>query len=202
MTQTALFSEQVTDPADPYRRLEQTYPMLSHDQVERVSAFGRIERLPRHASLFRRDDRAVDFFLVHEGSIEVYDGPGTATGVLTELHPGQFTGELDLFNNRKILVSARMAEDGLVARLTRAQFRRMLVAEPDIAETVTRALILRRVGMIAHARGGVTLIVGRDEAGTRLRIQRFLRRNAYPVRLVDAAGRAGGRRPRCWRTQA
>ena len=112
MTQTSLFHEQATDPADPYRRLEQTYPMLSADQVERVSAFGSIERLPRHASLFRRDDRAVDFFLVHEGSIEVYDGPGTATGVLTELHPGQFTGELDLFNNRKILVSARMAEDG------------------------------------------------------------------------------------------
>ena len=35
MTQTALFSEQVTDPADPYRRLEQTYPTLNADQVGR-----------------------------------------------------------------------------------------------------------------------------------------------------------------------
>jgi hypothetical protein len=87
MTQTALFSEQVTDPADPYRRLEQTYPMLSHEQVECVSAFGSIERLPRHTSLYRRDDRAVDFFLVHEGSIEVYDGPGAAPSVLIVLHP-------------------------------------------------------------------------------------------------------------------
>ena len=56
----------------------------------------------------------------------------------------QFTGELDLFHDRAILVGGRMAVDGRVARLGRAQFRRLLAAEPDIADIVMRALILRR----------------------------------------------------------
>ena len=188
MIQSALAPEQSLDPADPYRRYEQTFPTLSKDQAARVSAFGRIEQLPALASLFQRDDRAADFFLIQEGAIEIYDGPVTAPSVITLLQAGQFTGELDLFNDRRILVSARMAVDGVVARLTRPQFRRMLVAEPDIAELVMRAIILRRMGLIAHATGSVVLIRARDEAeADTLRIQRFLRRNGYPVRLVDAA---------------
>jgi thioredoxin reductase (NADPH) len=34
----------------------------------------------------------------------------------------QFTGELDLFTNRAILVGGRIGADGRVARLGRAQF--------------------------------------------------------------------------------
>lgn len=187
MTQTAILPEQASDPADPYRRIEQTFPVLGPEQIERISGFGGIERLPRHAALFRRDDRATDFFLIHEGAIELDDGPDAAPTVVAVLRRGQFTGELDLFNERRVLVSARMAEDGVVARLGRAQFRRMLVAEPEIAEIVTRALILRRVGLIAHPMGSVTLVHSREvgEADA-LRIQRFLRRNGYPIRLVDA----------------
>jgi thioredoxin reductase len=126
MAQTPPPIEPALDPADPYARAAQTFPTLSEDQVTRASAFGRIESMARHATLFRRGDHTVDFFLVHEGSIEIYDGPDDAPQVFTVHGRHQFTGELDLFNDRNILVGGRMAEDGRVARLNRVQFRRML----------------------------------------------------------------------------
>ncbi len=47
-----------------------------------------------------------------------------------------------------------------------------------------RAFILRRVGFIKSARGGV-VVIGPGKAGDTLRLQRFLTRNAYPHRLLD-----------------
>jgi thioredoxin reductase (NADPH) len=124
------------NPSDPYERQAQTFPRLSDEQVARAKAFGCVEDLPKGTVLFSRGDRTVDFFLVLEGNIEIYeDGPDGAPNVFTIHGKHQFTGELDLFNDRDILVGGRMGEDGRVARMSRPQFRRMLTAEPDIAET-------------------------------------------------------------------
>ena len=68
--------------------------------------------------------------------------------------------------------------------MQRADFRRLVIAEPDIGEIVMRAFILRRVGLIRHAQGGVVLIGPAHGADT-LRLQRFLTRNGYPHRLLD-----------------
>jgi len=178
------------NPADPYEREAQTFPRLTEEQVARAAAFGRIEDLKRGTVLFERGDRTVDFFLVLEGNIEIYEtGPDGAPHVFTVHAERQFTGELDLFNDRDILVGGRMGVDGRVVRMNRAQFRRMLAAEPDIAEIIMRAFILRRVGLIQHAQGAVTLIASRRRAtGSSLRIQRFLARNGYPVRVLDLDG--------------
>ena len=69
-------------------------------------------------------------------------------------------------------------------RVKRADFRRMMQSEPDIAEIVMRAFILRRVGLIRHGQGGVVLVGPAHSADT-LRLQQFLTRNGYPHRLVD-----------------
>jgi thioredoxin reductase (NADPH) len=184
--------EPAANPADPYEREAQTFPRLSREQVQRAQSFGRVEDLPKGTVLFRRGDRTVDFFLVLQGAIEIYDeGPDGAERVFTVHTERQFTGELDLFNDRDILVGGRMGADGRVARMNRVQFRRLLAAEPDIAETIMRAFILRRVGLIQHGQGAVTLVVSRhQDVGASLRIQRFLSRNGYPLRLLDVHGDA------------
>lgn len=176
------------NPSDPYLRQAQTFPRLTAEQVARASAFGTVEELPAGAVLFARGDRTVDFFVVLRGRIEIYEpGPDGTPHVITAHAERQFTGELDLFNDRDILVGGRIgAGGGQVARLTRPQFRRLLAAEPDIGEVVMRAFILRRVAFIEHGQAGVTLIASRHEGvGDSLRIQRFLGRNGYPVRVLD-----------------
>ena len=178
--------ENVPAASDAYSRKAQIFPELTLDQIERARPFGREESLPKGAVVFSRGERSVDCFIILSGCIEIIDPSRTDDEVITVHHARNFTGELDLFNNRKILVDGRMGADGQVLRFNRAQLRRLLTAEPDIGEIVTRALILRRMGLIEQTQGGVTL-VGSARGGDSLRLARFLRRNGYPVRVLEAA---------------
>lgn len=184
MSETQIHTEEAFDPTDPYRREAQTFPTLSEDQIARAARFGSVENLPQGKVLFERGDRTVDFFIVLVGNIEIYEHTRSGRNVFTTHRERQFTGELDLFNDREILVGGRMGADGRVIRIDRPQFRKLLAAEPDIGEIVMRAFILRRVGLIRHEQGSVT-VIGAPRAADTLRLRRFLRRNGYPVRALD-----------------
>ena len=172
------------NPSDPYARKAQTFPTLTSEQVERMKEFGRLEELPAGALVFQRGDRTVDFFVVLRGCIEIFDGDGTeAENVFTVHGERQFTGEIDLFNDREILVSGRMGEDGEVLRVDRPSFQRMMTSLPEIAEIIMRAFILRRMGLLEHEQGAATL-VGNKGSGALLEAERFMRRNGYPVRVL------------------
>lgn len=173
------------DPTDPYARREQTFPRLSDEMVGRIAAYGVEEEVGEGARLFARGERSVDFFVVVTGSVEIFDTARDGSARVFTVHSGnQFTGELDLFNDRPILVSGRAGARTRLIRVRRADFRRLITGEPDIGEIIMRAFILRRVGLIRHAQGGV-LLIGPAHGGDTLRLQRFLMRNGYPHRLVD-----------------
>lgn len=71
----------------------------------------------------RTGQRSVDFFLVLAGAVEVLDVDAKGREHVVHVHgPRQFTGELDLFNDRKILVSARALPGTRVARVERLAF--------------------------------------------------------------------------------
>jgi thioredoxin reductase (NADPH) len=179
-------TDEVLDPTDPYQRQAQTFPELSEDQVARVRAFGMVEQVPAGTPLFSRGERGADFFVVIDGAIEIVDPAGDAERAIVHRHGArQFSGELDQFNNRSILVSGRAAVDCAIIRVPRRNFRRMIDAEPDIGEIIMRAFILRRVGLMRHAQGGIT-VIGSAHDGDRLHIQQFLTRNGYPFHVVDS----------------
>jgi thioredoxin reductase (NADPH) len=122
---------------------------------------------------------------VVDGTIKMFDCDHRVPRVFATLHPRQFIGELDLFNDRKVLVSGRTGMDSRFVRIHRAAFRRLATGEPDIGEIIMRAFVLRRVGLIRHATGGSVLIGPGHTADTQ-RLNRFLTRNSYPHRLLDA----------------
>src|SRR3954452_8123723 len=141
-------------PDDPYAREAQTFPRLEPEMVDRLRQYGKEGRLEPGQLVFRRGDRSVDFFVVLSGAIEVFEpGPPSDEHPVHVDGPRQFTGELDLFNDRQILVSGRAGPGTTVIRISRTEFRRMIAAETDIGEIVMRAFILRRVGLIRHAEG-------------------------------------------------
>jgi thioredoxin reductase (NADPH) len=178
-------ADQELDPTDPYSREAQIFPRLSQEMAGRIAAYGSEESLHAGTLVFERGDRSVDFFFVLAGKIEIFDsGECGEPRVITVHGEREFTGELDLFNDRTVLVSGRASADSRVVRVKRADFRRLVVGEPDIAEILMRAFILRRVGLIRHTQGGVVLI-GPGHGADMLRLQRFLTRNGYPHRLFD-----------------
>ncbi|WP_027135463.1 FAD-dependent oxidoreductase [Geminicoccus roseus] len=174
------------DPTDPYLRPDQTFPRLLPEMAARIAAYGSEEAVPAGTLLYRRGERGVDFFLVLEGEVEVFEEhPQSGRHVFATHSARQFTGEMNLLNDREILVSCQAAVESRVVRIGQPSFRRLLAAEADIAEIVMRAFILRRVGFIRHGLGGVILLGGSHDGGT-LRLQRFLVRNGYPHRPVAA----------------
>ena len=175
----------MNEVTDPYERSAQTFPTLAAEQIALIARFGREEDVAAGTLVFRQGERNADFFLVLAGALEIFDTDSHDREHVFVVHmPGQFTGEVDLFNGRTLMVSARARAGTRVLRLTREQFRKMVTAEPEIGELVMRAFILRRVALIRDAHGGVVL-AGSGHSSSTLRLQRFLTRNAYPFRMVD-----------------
>ncbi len=169
---------------DPYNRTNQIWPELSEEQINRTKPYGKIEDLPAGTPVFERGQRNTDFFIVLQGTIEIYEHAAEGTKPITTHKPGEFTGELDMFNDREILVSGQMGEAGQVLRLNRAQFRKLVSAENDIGEIILQAFILRRMGLVSRSQGSVMLISDGQSADA-MRIERFLEKNNYPLEMLQ-----------------
>ncbi|WP_380784755.1 FAD-dependent oxidoreductase [Sphingomonas sp. R86521] len=153
--------------------------------IERVRAYGREETVAKDAVLFARGERKADFFVVLDGEIGIFRADdGDTQRLLTVHRQGQFTGELDHLSARSLLVGACALTQARILRVPAMDFRRLMASEPDIAELIIRAFILRRMGFVHHGEAGVTLIGPGGSADT-LRLERFAIRNGYPVRLID-----------------
>jgi thioredoxin reductase (NADPH) len=173
------------DPSSPTNRREQTFPHLNEEMAARLVKYGVEEVVPEGTVLFRRGDRRIDYFFVIDGCIEVYDiGEDGHPNVFTVHGPNQFTGEVDLFSERQIMVNGRTGSDTRLVRVDPSSFRKLVSGEPDIGEIIMRAFILRRVGLIQSGQGGVTL-AGSAHAADTVRLRSFLIRNGYPYRLLD-----------------
>ncbi|MDR3445175.1 MULTISPECIES: cyclic nucleotide-binding domain-containing thioredoxin-disulfide reductase [unclassified Dyella] len=177
--------EVVYDPTDPMNRKEQMFPRLDPSMVRRIAAYGQEEHVPAGTVLFERGQRGIDFFLVLDGIVEIFDVDKYGqSNVFTMYSSRQFSGEMNMFNRRAVMASARVAMDSHILRVHSDDFRRMVAAEADISEIIMRAFILRRVGLIRAGFGGVVL-VGPGHSADTLRLERFLVRNGYPHRLID-----------------
>ena len=132
-----------------------------------------------------RSARGVDLFIVITGELEIRGKRnGNLFSVIARIRDGQFTGEMDLLSTRETLLDCISICPTRVLRICREEFRRLMRAEPDIAEIVTKACVRRRNELLQDATGGV-LLIGRRTCGPTMMLQRFLLRNSYPHRLLD-----------------
>lgn len=180
---------------DPDHREEQAFPKLSDEQINSVRPFGEELELPAGLQLFKRGDRDVDFYVVLSGAIEILatDCRGGKHIVVTH-RAGNFSGELSLFSNQKILVDGRTAAPSRVIRVKWRSFRRLLAADAEFAKVVLRAFILRRTAFVRQSMLGVTLIGSAMDPDT-LRIRQFLIGNGYPHHWMQPEDKGDDGRP-------
>ena len=104
-------------------------------------------------------------WLVVEGAIEVVrrDGLGHEGAIVTQ-GIGQLTGEVSQLSGRASLAAGRAGPDGCVAiPFDAAHLRALVIGSADLGETVMRAFILRRVGLIETGGSG-SILVGRPDS--------------------------------------
>ncbi|MBB4659334.1 FAD-dependent oxidoreductase [Parvularcula dongshanensis] len=179
---TSVFETQIRH--DPYERHDDMQPVLDEDAVARITRYGETRTVEAGEILFEIGDSQTEFILVLSGlvAIEVDGCDGTTTVV--EHGRGGFTGEIDMFSNRKAVVRSVCREAGEIAYLGRDAFRRMLARNADLSETIIRAFILRRTGLI-YTEQGDTILLGEDDLGETLALRSFLSRNGHPHKFVD-----------------
>lgn len=164
-------------------------PLLTDDMLQRLRAYGTEEILPCGTMLFHRGGRGVDFFVVLDGRIEIFQQKRSgAVAIMVTLTAAQFTGEMDLLSGREVLLSCRAAGTSRVIRIRRDDLHRLMRTELDVADLVLRAWMRRRAALLRDAQAGV-IVMGHAQAADTARLRHFLTRNGYPFKLIDADGR-------------
>lgn len=164
--------------------VERMFPTLTPAQIERVAAHGQVRSIRSGEVLIEPGDRAVPFFVITAGRVEVVR-PSVGIETLVAVHePGQFTGEVNMLSGRPALVRSRVTEAGAVIELTREQLLALVQTDSEISELIMRAFILRRVELIAQGLGNVVLVGSNHCSGT-LRAKEFLTRNGHPYSYID-----------------
>src|ERR1700740_1960645 len=161
------------------------YMKMSSDQLARAARYGIQRNHCTVTRLYRQGERAADFYIVLEGAVQTFwsdaiDGDEH----FISLEPGEFSGELNLLNQRETLIAARALEGSSVLRIPRERFREFLIAEPDIGELVVRTIVQRRQWVVTIGVGGLALVAAGDD-GDSEKLGRFLTANSYPFRMID-----------------
>ena len=170
----------------PDFRPELAFPQLTEEMVERLRSYGQEETVPADRSLFTHGERQVDMFVVLDGELSIsLPAADGETKVIAHHHKFDFSGELNLLNSQGSLVEARTVTESQVLRIPRNQLQRLMRAEGDIANLITQATIWRRIGLLGEVTGGIVLMGHAGDAET-TQLQRFLIRNSYPHRIIEA----------------
>ena len=164
--------------------VELMFPVLSSAQIARIASLGVIRPITRGEVLIESGQTNVPFFVVKAGEIEVIR-PSTLEEILVAVvRPAQFTGDISMILGRPAQMRLRVSDSGEVVQLTRDQMHALIQTDAEISEVLMRALIHRRVALVAQGIGDV-LLIGSAGSGATLRIKQFLTRNGHPFKYLD-----------------
>lgn len=172
-------------PSELLSRRHQMFPLLTDAEMARMQRFGTRQTHAPGSRLATAGEPAPGLFVVFEGVVAVSerDGMGRVTPIVQHRR-GHFMGEVGALSGKPSLVDGVAMGDVDVLLLLPSQLRALIIAEADLGERLVRALILRRVALIASGASGPVLI-GQPNSADLMRLQNFLRRNGEPYHVVD-----------------
>jgi thioredoxin reductase (NADPH) len=163
---------------------EHVFPILNQAQIARITPHGRARAVAANEVLIDQGQSAVPFFVVCSGEVEaVRPMPNVETLVAT-IGPGQFTGEVNTLTGRPAVLRTRVTQAGEVIEVDHKSLLALLQNDEELSEIVTRAFILRRVGLVS-ARVGDVALIGSSHSADTLRIKEFLTRNSQPYAYME-----------------
>ncbi len=177
-------------------RLPQMFPVLSPAQIQLASRFasGATQTFPAGAKISDIGDRDVPTWLVLDGRLEAYKHDGLSRNVLIVSHDeGQFSGEVSQLSGRPALACFRAGPEGCrLLPFDAAHLKALIIGSAEVGETIMRAFILRRVGLIDGGSAG-SVLIGIPGNSQLVRLQGFLTRNGYPNTVLNAEEDIEGR---------
>src|SRR5262245_784919 len=106
--------------------LDHVFPTLTDSHLERIAALGRCRAVRRGEVLVTEGQRQAPFFVVRTGALRIVRAAGSSETLVANVRSGQFTGELNMFSNRRSLMRIRVSEDGEVIELDHAHVQSLV----------------------------------------------------------------------------
>jgi thioredoxin reductase (NADPH) len=160
------------------------FPTLSAAQIARIASRGVTRPITRGEVLIEGGQTDVPFFVVKAGEIEVIRPSGLGDLLVAAVRAGQFTGDVSMILGRPALMRLRVSGSGEVVQLTRDQMHALIQTDAEMSDVLMKALIYRRIELVARGIGDV-LLIGSAQTGTTLRVKAFLTRNGHPFEYLD-----------------
>jgi len=160
------------------------FPTLDAGQIARIASHGVVRPITRGEVLIESGQTDVPFFVVKAGEIEVIRPSGLGDFLVAVVHACRFTGDISMILGRPALMRLRVSEPGEVVQLTRDQMHALIQTDTDVGELLMKALIYRRVELVAQGIGDA-LLIGCAHSAATLRIRAFLARNGHPFKYLD-----------------
>src|SRR6476619_8404958 len=149
------------------------FPLLSAAQIGRIASHGVVRPITRGEVLIESGQTNVPFFVVKAGEIAVIRPSGLGDLLVAVVHADQFTGDVSMILGRPAQMRLRVSESGEVVQLTRDQMHALIQTDAEMSEVLMKALIYRRIELVAHGIGDA-LLIGSPHSAATLRIKAFL----------------------------
>ncbi len=164
--------------------LEEVFPALSDEQIERIARHGRRRTAAAGEVLIQQGDAPIPFFVLLSGELEAVRPTELGHGIIRLSGRGQFNGEINTLSGRRAMFRIQASKPSELIELDRAAMMTIVQTDAEIGELIMRAFIWRRVGLVAAGIGDVVLVGSAHSADT-LRLQEFLVRNGHPYAYLD-----------------
>ncbi|WP_240670654.1 FAD-dependent oxidoreductase [Actinoplanes solisilvae] len=161
---------------------ETAFPKLDEERFARAVAYGCRGEIVAGELVFEIGDLDTDLILVESGEIQV-TLPTDDHTVLTA-GPREFVGEVNLLTGQTRILAARATASGVVHRVGREAFRRLMAQDTDLSDLLLRAFLARRRLLVQRA-GRNLEIIGDQATSAGLALKTFLIRQDLPHRWLQ-----------------
>lgn len=171
------------------------FPPLTPDQFAVLAKYGERATVSAGEVLYAAGDPDYDFIVVESGEVEVIRPamPGAPEAPIASWGTGFFLGELNLITGQSALATSRMTASGVVYRIKRPDFRRLMAEEADLSDFILRVLLARRQSLM-HNEGALSLrIIGSQMSAGTHALRTWAARQQLPHTWIDYDDPAGQR---------
>ena len=114
---------------------------LSDNQLERFASAMEMQRVPQWTEVVKQGQRGDTMFFILEGELRARIVQAGKETILSTLGPGDFFGEISLFDHGARSADVIANADSSVLKMTAAAFEKLAAESPDVAAPFLQAAI-------------------------------------------------------------
>ena len=127
------------------------FSTLNRDELHAVSPLLKEETLESGQPLFKQGDRGDSLFIVNEGKVATQVGTEDGDHItVAEFGPGDFFGEMSIFEHAPRSATCSASDDAVVLRLHEDDFGRLMRTRPKVAIKVMHKMLTVIAGRLEN----------------------------------------------------